>query len=178
MEPVLLPNALACSQLTLGVDTPGVELTSVERSDTRCVQDTSKACRADKVGTYLLPDTVLENAPRWQTKLEPQYQVSTIEECASQLHDLQERVAFLELYVDALRSQLLADQPISSPEGKLTALDVKHLLELMPSPIEIPTSKEKKSPRCANTEGESLKSHKHANEHETELSKGKAKVEI
>ncbi|MBK8581664.1 MAG: hypothetical protein LKM36_10180 [Flavobacteriales bacterium] len=143
MEPVQLQNTLVCSQLTLGIDTPGVELTSVERSDTRCVQGTSKAIGSEKGGTYLHSDPVMENAPRWQTKPEPQYQVSTIEECASQLHDLQERVAFLELYVDALRSQLLADQPISSPERKLTTLDVKHLLELMPSPIEIPTSKEK-----------------------------------
>ena len=36
----------------------------------------------------------------------------------------------------------------------------------------------KKAPGATNTEGKSLKSHKHANEHETELSKGKVWAEL
>ncbi|HQW33361.1 MAG TPA: hypothetical protein PLS92_13175 [Flavobacteriales bacterium] len=76
-------------------------------------------------------------------KMDRQRQVTTLEGCASQLHDLQERVEFLESYVDELRRHIPYEQPLSRQEPKLTPAQAQYLREVMQKPMPTPSPEEK-----------------------------------
>ncbi len=127
----------------MGLEKHSLGWIAVASANMRCEQDTPKATRAEQVGTFLHPDPDVGSDALWQMKVDRQRQATTLEGCASQLHELQERVEFLELYVDELRKHIFYEQPISCQEPKFTPAQAQYLLEVMQKAIADQTPEEK-----------------------------------
>ncbi len=147
METVQSRSAWACvrSAAGMGMDKHSHSWNADARTNLRCEQgpDTTKTSRAEQVGSYQHPDPEVYREILWQMKMDRQRQATTLEGCASQLHELQQRVDFLELYVDELRKHIAYELPISHEAPTLTPAQAQYLRELIQRPVPTPSTEEK-----------------------------------
>ena len=127
----------------MGLEKHSLGWSAVAGTNLRCEQDTTKTSRAEQVGSYQHPDPEVYREILWQMKMDRQRQATTLEGCASQLHELQQRVDFLELYVDELRKHIAYELPISHEAPKLTPAQAQYLRELIQRPVPTPSTEDK-----------------------------------
>ena len=145
MEPVQQSSthAYAPTASGMGLHKSSLGCAAVASTNISCEQDTPKASRMEQVGTFQHPDPEVYREILWQMKMDRQRQATTLEGCASQLHELQQRVDFLELYVDELRKHIAYELPISHEAPTLTPAQAQYLRELIQRPVPTPSTEEK-----------------------------------